>query len=85
MSKLTIDELFPGSEQAGSDKCGHEVKAPACHDRRKAGSAAKRRGFTQKAKINGQALFLRTGEYNDETLGEIFIDMARKVQLCGAC
>ena len=39
---------------------------------------AKRRGFTQKAKINGQALFLRTGEYNDGTVGEIFIDMAKE-------
>jgi ribonucleoside-diphosphate reductase alpha chain len=39
---------------------------------------AKRRGFTQKAKINGQALFLRTGEYADNTLGEIFIDMAKE-------
>ena len=29
---------------------------------------AKRRGFTQKAKINGQALFLRTGEYSDGTV-----------------
>jgi ribonucleoside-diphosphate reductase alpha chain len=39
---------------------------------------AKRRGFTQKAKINGQAIFLRTGEYNDGTVGEIFIDMAKE-------
>jgi ribonucleoside-diphosphate reductase alpha chain len=39
---------------------------------------AKRRGFTQKAKISGQTLFLRTGEYNDGTLGEIFIDMAKE-------
>ncbi len=39
---------------------------------------AKRRGFTQKAKINGQAIFLRTGEYADETVGEIFIDMAKE-------
>ena len=39
---------------------------------------AKRRGFTQKAKINGQAVFLRTGEYSDGTLGEIFIDMAKE-------
>ncbi len=38
----------------------------------------KRRGFTQKAKIGGQVLFLRTGEYNDETLGEIFIDLAKE-------
>ena len=39
---------------------------------------AKRRGFTQKAKINGQAIFLRTGEYADGTTGEIFIDMAKE-------
>ena len=39
---------------------------------------AKRRGFTQKAKINGQAIFLRTGEYQDSTLGEIFIDLAKE-------
>lgn len=39
---------------------------------------AKRRGFTQKAKVGGQAIFLRTGEYSDGTLGEIFIDMAKE-------
>ncbi|RYY97920.1 MAG: vitamin B12-dependent ribonucleotide reductase, partial [Chitinophagaceae bacterium] len=39
---------------------------------------AKRRGFTQKAKINGQTMFVRTGEYADGTLGEIFIDMAKE-------
>ncbi|HEV2353033.1 MAG TPA: vitamin B12-dependent ribonucleotide reductase, partial [Puia sp.] len=38
----------------------------------------KRRGYTQKAKINGQAIFLRTGEYADGTVGEIFIDMAKE-------
>ncbi|HEX6334108.1 MAG TPA: vitamin B12-dependent ribonucleotide reductase, partial [Flavisolibacter sp.] len=32
----------------------------------------------QKAKINGQAIFLRTGEYSDGTVGEIFIDMAKE-------
>jgi ribonucleoside-diphosphate reductase alpha chain len=39
---------------------------------------AKRRGYTQKAKINGQVLFLRTGEYTDGTIGEIFIDLAKE-------
>ncbi|MCS6904359.1 MAG: vitamin B12-dependent ribonucleotide reductase [Bacteroidia bacterium] len=39
---------------------------------------AKRRGFTQKAKVGGQTLFLRTGEYEDGTLGEIFIDMHKE-------
>lgn len=39
---------------------------------------AKRKGFTQKAKIDGQTLFVRTGEYSDGTLGEIFIDMYKE-------
>jgi ribonucleoside-diphosphate reductase alpha chain len=39
---------------------------------------AKRRGYTIKAKVGGQAVFLRTGEYTDGTLGEIFIDMAKE-------
>lgn len=39
---------------------------------------AKRSGFTQKAKIGGQTIFVRTGEYEDATLGEIFIDMHKE-------
>jgi ribonucleoside-diphosphate reductase alpha chain len=39
---------------------------------------AKRRGYNQKAKIHGQAIFLRTGEYSDGTIGEIFVDMAKE-------
>lgn len=38
----------------------------------------KRRGFTQKAKIGGQTVFVRTGEYDDQTLGEIFVDMHKE-------
>ncbi len=39
---------------------------------------ARRMGFTQKAKIGGQTVFVRTGEYNDGTLGEIFVDMHKE-------
>lgn len=39
---------------------------------------AKRNGFTQKAKIGGHTVFVRTGEYEDGTLGEVFIDMHRE-------
>lgn len=38
----------------------------------------KRTGFTQKARVGGQKLYLRTGEYEDGTLGEIFIDVAKE-------
>ncbi len=39
---------------------------------------ARRRGFTQEAKIGGHKVFLRTGEYGDGQLGEIFIDMHKE-------
>ncbi|MEJ2663771.1 MAG: hypothetical protein P8107_06980, partial [Spirochaetia bacterium] len=38
----------------------------------------RRSGYTQKAKIAGHSLFLRTGEYADGSLGEIFLDMHKE-------
>ncbi|MBU2493734.1 MAG: vitamin B12-dependent ribonucleotide reductase [Bacteroidetes bacterium] len=38
----------------------------------------RREGYTQKAKIGGQTVYIRTGEYENGQLGEIFIDMARE-------
>ncbi|NOZ12357.1 MAG: vitamin B12-dependent ribonucleotide reductase [Acidobacteria bacterium] len=38
----------------------------------------RRAGYTQKAKIGGHSVFLRTGEYEDGRLGEIFIDMHKE-------
>ncbi len=39
---------------------------------------AKRSGFTQEARVAGHKVFLRTGEYEDGALGEIFIDMHKE-------
>lgn len=38
----------------------------------------RRGGYTQKAVVGGHKLYLRTGEYSDGTLGEIFLDMHRE-------
>ncbi len=38
----------------------------------------RRKGYTQKAKIGGHSLFLRTGQYPDGSLGEMFLDMHRE-------
>ena len=38
----------------------------------------KRFGYTVKATIGGQRVYLRTGEYEDGTLGEIFVDMYKE-------
>lgn len=38
----------------------------------------KRRGYTQKASVGGHKVYLRTGEYPDGRLGEIFLDMHKE-------
>ncbi len=38
----------------------------------------RRRGYTQKAIVGGHKVYLRTGEYQDGKLGEIFIDMHKE-------
>ncbi len=39
---------------------------------------ARRAGFNQEARVGGHKVYLRTGEYEDGTLGEIFIDLAKE-------
>jgi ribonucleoside-diphosphate reductase alpha chain len=38
----------------------------------------RRKGYTQKAIVGGHKVYLRTGEYKDGSLGEIFIDMHKE-------
>ncbi len=38
----------------------------------------RRKGYTQKAVVGGHKVYLRTGEYEDGKLGEIFIDMHKE-------
>ncbi|MFV0358814.1 vitamin B12-dependent ribonucleotide reductase [Tropicimonas sp.] len=38
----------------------------------------RRKGYTQKAVVGGHKVYLRTGEYADGSLGEIFIDMHKE-------
>ncbi|HYI06131.1 MAG TPA: vitamin B12-dependent ribonucleotide reductase, partial [Reyranella sp.] len=39
---------------------------------------SRRKGYTQKAVVGGHKVYLRTGEYDDGRLGEIFIDMHKE-------
>ncbi|MBF0197139.1 MAG: vitamin B12-dependent ribonucleotide reductase [Planctomycetes bacterium] len=38
----------------------------------------RRSGYTQKAHVGGHKIYLRTGEYEDGSLGEIFLDMHKE-------
>ncbi|MCL2880060.1 MAG: adenosylcobalamin-dependent ribonucleoside-diphosphate reductase, partial [Treponema sp.] len=62
-----------------------DVSMASMQDRRKAGPRGfrkplpnRRKGYTQKAKIGGHSIFIRTGEYEDGSLGEIFFDMYKE-------
>ncbi len=79
-SKLS-QPLNTKSDDASSDtKSKAESKAaqnapPALSRRR---LPKKRRGITQEARVGGQKLYLRTGEYEDGALGEIFVDIHKE-------
>jgi ribonucleoside-diphosphate reductase alpha chain len=38
----------------------------------------RRKGYTQKAVVGGHKIYLRTGEYDDGRIGEIFVDMHKE-------
>ncbi|MBC7848470.1 MAG: vitamin B12-dependent ribonucleotide reductase [Chitinophagaceae bacterium] len=78
MAKLTVEDLLAEVQKRVQSSPDTKLKRALATIVERRTLPAKRRGFTQKAKINGQALFLRTGEYGDGTVGEIFIDMAKE-------
>ena len=78
VSKLTVDELLNELNKRMQASPDTKLKRQLSRIVERKALPTKRRGFTQKAKINGQAIFLRTGEYGDNTLGEIFIDLAKE-------
>jgi ribonucleoside-diphosphate reductase alpha chain len=78
LGKLTIEELLEEVQKRVQDSPDTKLKRTLASIVERRTLPAKRRGFTQKAKINGQTIFLRTGEYADGTVGEIFIDMAKE-------
>lgn len=78
MSQLTIDELLEEVNKRVQASPDTQLKRQLSRIVERKSLPAKRRGYTFKSKVGGQAIFLRTGEYGDQTLGEIFIDMAKE-------
>jgi ribonucleoside-diphosphate reductase alpha chain len=78
LGKLTVEELLDELTKRMQASTDTKLKRQLARIVERRTLPAKRRGFTQKAKINGQTLFLRTGEYSDGTVGEIFVDLAKE-------
>ncbi|MCX6202559.1 MAG: vitamin B12-dependent ribonucleotide reductase [Bacteroidetes bacterium] len=78
LGQLTVEELLEEVQKRMNASTDTKLKRLLSGIVEKKSLPSKRRGFTQKAKIGGQVIFLRTGEYADGTLGEIFIDLAKE-------
>jgi ribonucleoside-diphosphate reductase alpha chain len=78
LSKLTVEDLLEEVTKRMHASPDTVLKRKLSDIVQRKSLPAKRRGFTQKAKIGGQVIFLRTGEYTDGTIGEIFIDLAKE-------
>ncbi|NDC42649.1 MAG: vitamin B12-dependent ribonucleotide reductase, partial [Chitinophagia bacterium] len=72
LSLLTIDELLEEVNRRVQESPDTQLKRQLSRIVERKQLPAKRRGYTIKGKVGGQALFLRTGEYSDGTIGEIF-------------
>ncbi|GAB1350282.1 vitamin B12-dependent ribonucleotide reductase [Ignavibacteriales bacterium] len=71
-----IQEIYESHEENNIVKVAERIIHRYIAKRRRLPD--RRKGYTQKAKINGQSLYIRTGEYDNGQIGEIFIDMHRE-------
>jgi ribonucleoside-diphosphate reductase alpha chain len=81
LSTSSGDSIPPEEDEAPAQKQLAVQAAPALSARpvgARVRLPTKRHGFTQEARVGGHKVFLRTGEYDDGTLGEIFIDMHKE-------
>jgi ribonucleoside-diphosphate reductase alpha chain len=82
-----VDEVTLSDAMGTEDNFNETIDAAEIHERivEKVYHRAERRrlpkrrhGFVREATVGGHKVFLRTGEYEDGTLGEIFIDMYKE-------
>jgi len=76
MSEEEIEEIIENKENNDIVKIAEKIIHRYIAKRRRLPD--RRNGYTQKAKINGQTVYIRTGEYESGEIGEIFIDMAKE-------
>jgi len=67
---------LPEKTKAVAEKIVENIITQTVRERDKL--PGRRKGYTQKATVGGHKVYLRTGEYDDGKLGEIFIDMHKE-------
>jgi ribonucleoside-diphosphate reductase alpha chain len=75
---LEADAVEPSKEEPKTEavRVAEKIVYRYIHNRRRLPD--RRAGYTQKARIGNHKMYLRTGEYEDGTLGEIFLDMHKE-------
>jgi len=76
MTEEEIEDLLEKKEENDIVKIAERIIHRYIAKRRRLPD--RRTGYTQKVKINGQSVYIRTGEYDNGQLGEIFIDMHKE-------
>jgi len=75
-TEKAIDMVAEALPTPDAKPLAHKVVTRYIAQRRKLPN--RRGGYIQKAKVGGHNVYLHTGEYDDGTLGEIFIDMHKE-------
>ncbi len=78
LSDLTPEQVLEAARAILDRSTDTQFKRQLSSVIEKKNMPARRSGFTQKASVGGQTIFVRTGEYEDGTLGEIFVDMHKE-------
>ena len=73
-----IEKSAPARASALAEKIVERVVERMVVLREREKMPHRRKGYTQKAVVGGHKVYLRTGEYDDGRLGEIFIDMHKE-------
>ena len=76
MTEEEVEELIEKKEENDIVKIAERIIHRYIAKRRRLPD--RRTGYTQKVKINGQTVYIRTGEYDNGQLGEVFIDMHKE-------
>ena len=77
--KPQIQRIMAAAEKMAKRVTELEAELKRANEHReRAKMPGRRKGYTQKASVGGHKVYLRTGEYDDGALGEIFIDMHKE-------
>jgi ribonucleoside-diphosphate reductase alpha chain len=72
------EELIAMAPAAQAVAMAERIVERVIHRAERRKLAGRRKGYTQKASVGGHKVYLRTGEYEDGSLAEVFIDMHKE-------